>query len=352
MCSNIKNILRFSMKILLKCIVLFFVAFHSLSVAYAEELNIYSSRHYQTDEKLYESFTEKTGIEVNRIDGKGDQLIERLKNEGENSPADIFITVDAGRLWRAQQEGLFQSIESEILTEKIPASFRHPENYWFGLSKRARLIFYNKDRVKNISNLKTYEDLAKKNWQNQLCIRSSSNIYNLSLMASLIHYHGMKEAERLAKGFVRSFARSPQGGDTDQIRAVAAGECNIAVANSYYFVRLLKSQKERDQNVVSRIGIVFPNRDDRGTHVNISGAGVLKYAKHKEAAIRFLEYLVSDEAQQYFALGNNEYPIVENIKIDDELLSIGTLKADEVNVNFYGIYQSKAQKVFDRAGFK
>ncbi|RMD62013.1 MAG: Fe(3+) ABC transporter substrate-binding protein [Alphaproteobacteria bacterium] len=317
----------------------------------AEELNIYSSRHYQTDERLYEGFTERTGITINRIEGKGDALIERLKSEGANSPADILITVDAGRLWRAEEAGLFRSVTSKVLETRIPARLRHPDGKWFGFSERARLIFYDKSRV-SPGAIRNYEDLADPRWRGMVCIRSSSNVYNLSLLASLIAAHGPDKAEEWARGVVANFARPPQGGDTDQIRAVAAGECGIAVANSYYYVRLLKSAKEADRKAAEALGVVFPNQDNRGTHVNVSGAGVLKHAPHPEAAARFLEYLTSEEAQRIFADGNNEYPVVPGIKANPTLQALGNFKRDPINVAILGRNQPLAQKIFDRVGWK
>ena len=313
----------------------------------AEELNLYSARHYQTDERLYEGFTEKTGIKINRLEGNGDVLTQRIKAEGKNSPADVLLTVDAGRLWRAEEAGLFQPIHSKVLEERIPANLRHPDGEWFGFSTRARVIVYNKDKV-DPTQIKTYEDLADPKWKGKVCIRSSSNVYNLSLMASLIEHDGEKKAEEWAKGVVANFARPPQGGDTDQIRAVAAGECTIGVANHYYYLRLVKG----DKDIAEKVGIIFPNQKGRGTHVNISGAGVLKYAPHKQAAVKFLEYLASDEAQHYFASGNNEYPAVAGALDNPLLASLGEFKIDPINVSVYGENQPLAQKVFDRAGWK
>lgn len=316
-----------------------------------DELNLYSSRHYQTDEALYEDFTRATGIKINRIEGKGDALLERMKAEGQNSPADVFLTVDAGQLWRADQAGLFQAVESEVLEERIPENLRHPDGHWFGYSTRARVIVYNKEMVKP-EEIATYEELADPKWKGKICIRSSSNIYNLSLLGSIIAAHGEKDAEEWAKGVVANFARDPQGGDTDQIRAVASGECALAVANTYYTVRLLTSDKEADRAVAEKIGLIFPNQDGRGTHVNISGAGVLKNAPHPDAAIKFLEYLASDSAQRYFADGNNEYPVVETVEASSAVESLGEFEIDTVNVSVYGENQPTAQKVFDRAGWK
>lgn len=317
----------------------------------AAELNLYSSRHYQTDEALYNDFTKATGIKINRIEGKGDALIERIKSEGANSPADVFVTVDAGRLWRADQAGLFQPVESEVLDKAIPANMRHPDGHWFGFSQRARVIYFNKANV-NPDGLVSYESLADPRWKGLVCIRSGSNIYNLSLMSSIIEAHGEEAAEKWAKGVVANFARQPQGGDTDQIRAVAAGECGISVGNTYYFVRLMRSDKPEDKKVVEAVGMIFPNQDDRGTHVNISGAGVLKNAPNREEAVKFLEYLASEPAQRYFADGNNEFPVVEGVAPNSAVKSLGDFKEDSINVAVFGDKQPLSQKVFDRAGWK
>lgn len=315
------------------------------------ELNLYTSRHYQTDEALYDRFTQLTGIPINRLEGKGDALIERIKSEGANSPADLLITVDAGRLWRAEQAGLFQPVRSEILESLVPAHLRQRDGLWFGFSIRARLIYYNKKSVQ-LAQIKQYEDLADPRWRGKICIRSSGNIYNQSLLSSIIAAHGEAGAEDWARGVVANFARHPQGGDTDQIRSVAAGECGVAVANSYYFARLLKSDKPADQRVAGTVGVVFPNQDGRGAHVNISGAGVLKHAPNREAAVKFLEYLVSDEAQHYFADGNNEYPVVDGVSANSVLESLGAFKADGLNVAVLGEYQPLAQRLFDRVGWQ
>jgi iron(III) transport system substrate-binding protein len=322
-----------------------------LPAAGAQELNIYSSRHYQTDERLYSEFEKQTGIKINRIDGKGDVLIERIASEGANTPADLLITVDAGRLWRAEQEGLFQPVDSAILDKRVPENLRHPDGLWFGFSTRARVIYYNKELV-DPTNLESYEDLADDRYEGLVCIRSSSNIYNLSLMSSLIAAHGEQAAEEWAKGVVENFARKPQGGDTDQIRAVAAGECGVAVGNTYYYARLVASDDPEDNAVAGKVGIVFPNQDGRGTHVNVSGAGVLKHASNPENAIKFLEYLTSEEAQRYFADGNNEYPVVKGVAANSVVQSLGEFKSDDLNVAVYGENQPMAQKVFDRAGWQ
>jgi iron(III) transport system substrate-binding protein len=320
--------------------------------AAGKELNIYSARHYQTDEALYDEFTKKTGIKINRIEASGDKLMARLKSEGANSPADVFITVDAGNLWRADEAGLFQPVTSAELEKRIPKNLRHPQGHWFGFSTRARVIVFNKAHVKDPAEAARYEDLAAPKWKGQVCIRSSSNMYNLSLMASLIEHLGEAKAEAWAKGVVANFAREPKGGDTDQIKAVAAGECALGLTNTYYYVRLMKSQKDADKQVVAKTGIVFPNQKDRGTHVNVSGAGVLKHAPNKANAVKFLEYLASDFAQGHFASGNNEYPVVATAKVDPVLASLGEFKSDSINVAVYGTNQPLAQKVYDRAAWK
>ncbi len=321
------------------------------SLAQEKVLNLYSSRHYQTDEALYANFTKKTGIKVNRIEANEDALLERLKNEGARSPADVLVTVDAGRLWRAEQMGLFQPVTSKVLQERIPGELRHPEGLWFAFSVRARPIFYLKGAV-DPAHLRHYEDLADPKWKGKVCIRSSSNMYNLSLMSSMIAGIGPAKAEEWARGVVANFARSPKGGDTDQIKAVAAGECQIAVANTYYYVRLMKSGKPDERAVAEKVGVVFPNQDGRGTHVNISGAGVAKHAPNREAAVRFLEYLAGEEAQAYFANGNNEYPAVGKVQGNRELASLGEFRKDSLNVSLLGRNQAAAQQIYDRAGWK
>jgi len=325
--------------------------FAMTAVAQEKVLNLYSSRHYQTDEALYANFTRKTGIAVNRIEANEDALLERLKNEGARSPADVLVTVDAGRLWRAEQLGLFAPTKSPVLGERIPGELRHPDGLWFAFSVRARPIFYRKGAV-DPAQLRDYEDLADPKWKGKVCIRSSANMYNLSLMSSMIAGDGPVKAEAWARGVVANFARSPKGGDTDQLKAVAAGECQIAVANTYYFVRLMKSANPEDRAVAEKIGVIFPNQSGRGAHVNVSGAGVLKHAPHREAAVKFLEYLASDEAQAYFANGNNEYPVVGKVRDNRELASLGEFRKDSINVTLLGRNQAAAQQAYDRAGWK
>ena len=311
-------------------------------------VNVYSARHYDTDMALYERFTKETGISVNLIEGGSDALIERIVNEGKFSPADMMITVDAGRLWRAAQKGIFQAVESPLLNQRIPDHLRHPDGLWFGLSKRARVIVYNKSQGLN-KTVSRYEDLTQPALQGQVCMRSSSNIYNLSLLASIIEANGAEAAQTWTNGLVANFARKPQSNDTGQLRAVAAGECGITVANTYYLGRILGSDKAADRAVAEKLGVLFPNQDGRGSHVNISGAGITKYAPNKANAIRFLEYLTSDYAQKLFAEGNNEYPVVGDVT--GPVAALGTFKEDQISASVLGERQAEAVKIFDRAGW-
>ncbi|WP_313954081.1 Fe(3+) ABC transporter substrate-binding protein [Accumulibacter sp.] len=320
--------------------------------AQAEEqvLNLYSARHYQTDEALYDGFTQETGIKIKRIEGKEDELLERIRNEGAYSPADVLLTVDAARLAAAHELGLFAPLQSAILEARIPANLRTSD--WASFSTRARVIIYAKGVVKP-EELATYSDLADPRLKGKVCSRSGSHPYNLSLMASIIAHQGEAKAEQWAKGVVANFARAPKGGDTDQIRAVAAGECAVAVSNTYYLARLMRSDKPEDRKTMDKIGIVWPDQKTYGAHINVSGGGVLKHAPHKEAAIKFLEYLASDQAQRYFADGNNEWPVVVGIKIDNPALeALGKFKADSLPVGSLAMYRAKAQIIFDRAGYR
>ena len=322
------------------------------STPYAQQqvLNLYSSRHYQTDEALYANFEKATGIKINRIEGPEDPLIERLKIEGDKSPADVLITVDMGRLLKAQQQGLFQPVKSVLLDEKIPRELRAADGTWFGFSVRARPIFYARGRI-DAKQLPDYESLADPNLKGKICVRSGMHPYNLSLMSSMIAANGVEKAEAWARAVVANMARSPKGGDTDQLMAVAAGECDIALGNTYYFARLMKSDKPEDRAAVEKIGVIFPNQAGRGTHINISGAGVTKYAPNREAAIKFLEYLASPDAQNYFANGNNEYPVAGAVA-NRELKRLGEFKRDSLSMDMVGKNYAEAARVFDRVGWK
>lgn len=322
-----------------------------VTVKDAGEVNVYSSRHYDTDLALYDDFTEKTGIKINRLESGADALIERIQNEGEYSPADVLVTVDAGRLWRAEEAGILSSVDSEVLRERLPEYLRHEDGLWFGLSKRARIIIYNKAAGKP-DVLNNYADLAAPELKGKVCVRSSSNIYNISLMASLVATEGAEKAETWAKGVVDNFARKPQGNDTAQIKAVALGECEVSIVNTYYLARYLASSEAADNELFNSIGIIFPDQGGNGTHVNISGAGVLKHAPNRENAIKFIEYLTEESAQQYFANGNNEYPAVETVEASSAVEAMGDFEESQLNVAELGINQTEAVKVFDRAGWQ
>ncbi|MBP6902650.1 MAG: extracellular solute-binding protein [Burkholderiaceae bacterium] len=320
------------------------------ALAQEKVLNIYSARHYQTDEALYGNFTKATGIKINRLDGKEEELVERIRNEGASSPADILITVDAARLQIADGHGLFQPYNSAIVNERVPAHLRTAN--WASFSTRARVIVYNKAALK-ADQVRSYADLAAPALKNQVCVRSGNHPYNLSLGAAIIAHDGEAKAEAWAKGLVANFARAPKGGDTDQIKAVAAGECGVTISNTYYLARMMRSSKPEDQLAMNQVGIVWPNQASWGTHINVSGAGVLKHAPHKEAAVKFLEYLASDEAQGYFANGNNEWPVIKGGATDNPALkAMGTFKADTMPIGDLAKNTALAQKVFDRAGWK
>ncbi|MEE4317203.1 MAG: Fe(3+) ABC transporter substrate-binding protein [Erythrobacter sp.] len=313
------------------------------------EVNLYSSRHYDTDLALYEDFTQQTGIKVNRIEADADALIERIQSEGEFSPADILITVDAGRLWRAEEAGVFAPVDSELLKERIPAYLRHPDGLWFGLSTRARIIIYNKADGKP-EGLEDYADLADPRFKGDICVRSSSNIYNISLLSSIIAHKGAAEAEKWARGVVANFKRPPQGNDTSQIEAVAAGECRISVVNTYYLARYAGGDA-KDKAIFDAVGVIFPDQDGTGTHINVSGAGLVKTAPNRDNAVKFLEYLTSESAQRYFADGNNEYPAADGLKANSAVEQLGRFRADTLNAAEIGKGQAEAVRIFDRAGW-
>ena len=315
------------------------------------QINLYTHRHYDSDKILFEKFTDETGIKINVIKGSADQLIQRMISEGKNSPADILLTVDAGRLHRAKEAGVLQSVNSETIDKNVPSEMRDPDGFWYGLTVRARVIVYAKDRI-NSNELSTYEDLATAKWKGKIAIRSSGNIYNQSLMASLIEANGSRRALRWAIGIRKNMARAPRGNDRDQVRAVAAGLADIAVVNTYYLGILANSKEKKDRDVFNKVSVFFPNQNNRGTHINISGAGIAKYSKNKSNAIKFIEFLTSPEAQETFGKVNYEYPLfIENNK-SDLLKSWGTFKADKQNLSILGIRNSEAVKLFDRADWK
>lgn len=319
--------------------------------AETKEVNIYSARHYDTDLSLYDRFTEETGIAVNLIEGDSDELIARIEREGKYSPADLLITVDAGRLWRAEEKELFAPVSSEILETRIPEHLRHPDGLWFGLSKRARIIIYTKADGRP-EKLETYDDLADPSHKGDICMRSSSNIYNISLLASLIEHEGKEAAENWAKGVVANFAKPAQGNDTANIKAVGAGECRISVVNTYYVGRMLGSDDADTRAAAEKVGLVFPNQNDRGTHVNISGAGVLKDAPNRENAIKFIEFLTGDWAQIAFTELNHEYTAVPGVSDTSPVPGTDKFKEDEINASALGVNQAEAVRIFDRAGWQ
>lgn len=320
-------------------------------LADAGEVNIYSARHYPADETLYGLFTKETGIKINVIQGTAEELMERVKLEGESSPADVFVTVDAGNLWRAQEAGVFQSTKSALLDEKIPKHYHEPDGHWFGFSTRARVVVYDTRKVKP-SDLSTYEQLADAAWKERILIRSSNNIYNQSLLASIIEHDGDAKAEAWAKGLVANFARPPKGGDIDQIKALVAGEGDIAISNTYYFARMLSDKNEEARKGLENLAVFFPNQQDRGTHVNVSGAGVATYAPNKDNAIAYLEFMAKPEAQEIFSGANYEYPVVAGSKVSDVVASWGDFKRDEVNVAALGRNNAEAVKIMDRADWR
>ncbi len=329
--------------------------------ASAEEqvLNIYSARHYPTDEALYSGFTKSTGIKLNRVDSDDAGIIARLKAEGSASPADIILLVDASRLWRGENDGLFQPVKSAVLDDAIPAQYRakpnaNGETAWFGFSTRARVIVYDKSKI-NKEDVDTYEELGDPKNNGKLCIRSGSHPYNLSLFGAVTEHLGPVAAEKWLSGMVANMARAPKGGDTDQIKAVASGECGIAVTNSYYLARMMRSQNPDDKAVAERVGVVFPNQQSWGTHVNIGGGAMARYSKHSANAIQFLEYLASSTAQEHFANGNNEWPIAKGVTINNPALQAmtrGGFKSETIPISVVGMNQVKVQQMLDRVGFK
>ncbi|MFC3613825.1 Fe(3+) ABC transporter substrate-binding protein [Lutimaribacter marinistellae] len=320
------------------------------SAAAEGELNLYSSRHYDTDERLYSDFEEATGITINRIEGKADELLARMEAEGANSPADILLTVDTSRLARAKDAGLLQAVESDILEERIPANLQDTDNQWYGLSQRGRIIFFDKNDVAEPP--QTYADLADPKYKGLVCIRSSSNTYNQTLLASIVTHDGEEAAREWAAGVVENMARKPQGGDTDQLRGIVSGECDIAVSNTYYFARAIRTDVKGVSDSRDMIGWVFPEQDGRGAHMNLSGGGVAAHAPNRENAVKFLEYLASDQAQVYFSAGNDEFPAVEGVELADSVKAMGEFKADEVDLSEVAKNIPVAQRIFNEVNWQ
>ncbi len=318
---------------------------------HASEVNVYSARKEALIKPLLDRFTQESGITVNLLTGKGDALLTRLTNEGSHSQADVLITSDAGRLYRAQEAGVLQAVSSATLPKNVPGNLRSPEGFWYGLSIRARVIVFAIDRV-NPNELSSYADLTHAKWKGRLCIRSSNNIYNQSLVASILAATGPQQTDHWLNGLVANFARPPQGGDRDQIKAVAAGQCDIAVVNSYYLGAMHTSADLKQRNAASKVGIFWPNQEGRGTHINISGAGVTTAAKNKDNAILLIEFLLKTDSQRWYAEINNEYPIRKDVKISDLLQSWGNFKADSIHVSQLGELNTKAVMAMDRANWK
>jgi iron(III) transport system substrate-binding protein len=315
------------------------------------EINLYSSRHYDTDEALYSDFEELTGITVNRIEASDDELLARIEAEGANSPVDVFITVDTSRLVRAKDKGIFQPVDSAVLEARIPSYLQDADNQWFGVSQRARIIFYDKTEVQDPP--RSYADLADPRFEGQICMRSATNVYSQTLLASIIENQGEEAARAWAQGLLSNLAREPQGGDTDQLRALASGECNIAISNTYYYGRILrKGDDQITPEQLANIGWVFPDQDGNGTHVNISGAGVAVNAPNRENAVRFLEYLASDQAQQYFSAGNDEYPAVPGVALSPSVAALGLFRADAVPLADVAENLDAAVQMYNELGWK
>ena len=340
-----------SLKAFSTLLVAVFIALLPSQYLWSDEVNIYSARQESLIKPLLDRYTDVSGVKVNLVTGKGDALLTRLKSEGMNSPADVLLTVDAGRLYRAQQAGVLRSLKSSKINELVPSNLRSSDDQWYGLSVRARVIVYAKDRV-SPDQLSTYEALADPIWNNKICVRSSSNIYNQSLVAGMIATEGLKVTEIWLNDFVANFARPPAGGDRDQIKAVAAGQCDVAVVNSYYLGRMLTSNDKNQKLAANAVNLFWPNQEDRGTHINISGAGVTKAAKNVESAESLIAFLAADESQKWYAEQNNEFPVRQSVPVSKVLQSWGPFVADKLNVTELGRNNAKAIMAMDRAGWK
>ncbi|MDA9207760.1 extracellular solute-binding protein [Octadecabacter sp.] len=314
------------------------------------ELNLYSSRHYDTDERLYSDFEDATGITINRIEGNADELIARMEAEGQNSPADVLITVDTSRLERAKDAGILQAVESDLLETSIPSNLQDSDNQWFGFSQRARVIFFDKAEVANPP--QTYLELADPAYKGLVCIRSSTNTYNQTLLASIIENHGEEAARAWAQGVVDNMARDPQGGDTDQLRGIVSGECDISVSNTYYFARAIRKEVDGLSDSIDMVGLQWPSQGAEGAHMNLSGAGVAAHAPNYDNAVAFLEYLASDQAQQYFSAGNDEFPAVPSVELSEEVASLGEFQADDVDLSAVAKQLPLALTIFNDVGWE
>ncbi|HBV86076.1 MAG TPA: Fe(3+) ABC transporter substrate-binding protein [Desulfosporosinus sp.] len=314
-------------------------------------VNVFTERHYETDKQLFEVFTKETGIKVNVIEGKADELIERMATEGIDSQADLFITADVGRLHRAKEKGLLQSTSSDIIVKNVPENLRDKDNQWYGLTVRARVLVYDKNKV-TPAQFSTYEDLVQPKWKGKIVVRSSSNIYNQSLLASFIAINGEEQAKAWAQGIVDNMARAPKGNDRDQAKAVVAGEGEVAIMNTYYLGQMASSADPEEVKVAEKLGVFFPNQDTTGTHINVSGAGVTKASKNKENAIKLVEFLTSVKAQKEYASANYEYPVNEAVEASDLIKSWGEFKPQNINLTLLGENNKKAVEIFDQVGWK
>ena len=319
----------------------------------SNEVNLYSQRHYSVDMLQYENFTKLTGIKVNVIKANADELIERLKNEGENSPADLFVSVDAGKLQKGADLGLFQKINNSTIENNVSENLRDVNNYWIPITYRARILVYSNDRV-NKDELSTYEDLANEKWKNRILVRSSSNAYNQALMSSLVANLGSDVASKWSEGIINNFARDPKGNDRDQVKAIAAGQGDVAIVNSYYIGLLLSSEKEEEKKAGNSVSVFFPNQgdDDRGSHINISGIGLAKNSPNKENAIKLMEYLTSEEAQNTYVNNSYEYAANPKVKPSKIVQDWGSFKIDKLDLNMLGKYRNEAIQIFDKTGWK
>lgn len=323
----------------------------STSAVLAEgEVNLYSSRHYDTDERLYSDFEEQTGITINRIEGNADELIARMEAEGANSPADVLLTVDISRVVRAEEKDLLSNVDSAVLDARLPEHLRHPDGTWFGFSQRSRIFFYDKERVETPP--ATYADLAKPEYKGMICARSSTNTYQISLLSSIIAHEGEEAATNWAKAVRENMARAPQGGDTDQLRGIASGECAIAISNTYYFARAIRTDVNGLSDSIDKIGWVFPDQSGNGAHMNISAGAVAANAPNRENAVKFLEYLTSDAAQQYFSAGNDEYPAVSGVALSPSVAKLGLFRQDAINLSMVAKNAAKATEIFNAVGWE
>ena len=327
------------------------VALTSAPALFAQgELNLYSSRHYDTDERLYSDFEEMTGITINRIEGNADELLARMEAEGENSPADVLLTVDTSRLERAKDMGLLQSISSDVLETRLPDYVQDEDDEWFGFSQRARILFYDENDVGTPP--RTYQALADDAYEGMVCIRSGTNVYSQTILAALIEHLGEDAARDWAAAVVDNFARDPQGGDTDQLRGIVSGECDIAMSNTYYFARAIRKDVDGLSDSLEGIGWIFPNQDSFGAHMNLSGGGVAAHAPNRDNAIRFLEYLTSESAQEYFSAGNDEYPAVPGVSLSPSVAELGFFKPDDLDHTAIAENVPAAQRIFNEVGWE